>query len=152
MTAVSAVTEAPTIERFIDLFLASLVVRNKRYIWIRTPESQQERRRMYALYEHVSTVFEEVRDRESRERIYFLLRLRNHLAPSLSGSFDGLEHSILRNMSTVISVVLPYCEYYRIDLQPVSANCWLEQADPWLRELAQTAADVYMQPLEKENV
>lgn len=146
------IPESPSIDRFIDLFLAALVLRGKDAIWIRTePAANQERRRMHALYEYLNRAVDSYKEtpKESIEKdyLYFLVRLRNHVAPSVIGSFDDLQHSILGKMSTIISVDLATCWYYRIDLQKVTAKGWLERAPDRIRTLAEEAADEYMKPL-----
>lgn len=151
----STEAEAPSIDGFIDLFLAALVVRGKREVWVRTDAAYTERRRMYAMYDYLDGAVDEYKetptDEVEKDYLYFLVRLRNHVAPGLIGSFDELYGSILRKMSTIVSVDLVYCWYYKIDLQKVTAHCWLERAPERIRKLAEGAADEYMKPLEKER-
>lgn len=140
--------ENVTVEEFLDVFLAALVLRGKRYIWVRTDAAHEERRRMLALYKFVCKFYELSEETASKDRQYALLKLRNHLAPSPTiGSFDNLHGSILRKMPTIISIDLLYCHTYDIELQAVIAKCWLERSDPELRKFVEDAADAYMAPL-----
>lgn len=142
--------EAPSIDRFIDLFLAALVLRGKRAIWVRSDAAQEERRRMHALYDYLNKAVDAEKDTPTnRDYLYFLVRLRNHVAPSNIGSFDDLQHSILSKMSTIVSVDLAYCYYYQIDLQEVTARGWLLHADVRIRTLVEGAADEYMKPMKE---
>lgn len=146
--------EQLSIDGFMDLFLAALVMRGKRDIWIRTNASREERVRMHRLHDYVSEVTEAeiektIQDKQYR---YFIVRLRNHLAPSPIGSFDDLQHSLMQKTTTIVSIDLSHCHYYQIDLQVVTAKCWLEQGAPRVRELAEAAADKYMAPLERSEV
>lgn len=149
-------TEAPSIDRFIDYFLAALVLRGKREIWVRTDAAFAERRRMDAMHDYLDRAVNEYKetptDRIEKDYLYFLVRLRNHVAPSPIGSYDRLEGSILHKMATIVSVDLAWCHYYQIDLQAVTATCWLDQAPERMRKLAEAAADAYMKPLEKERM
>lgn len=139
--------ERASIDQFIDLFLAALVMRGKTSIWVKRERAHEECRRMHALYKFMNSVVDDLPKDTDKDRLYFLVRLRNHLAPSNIGSFDDLLGSILHKMSTIISIDLAWCESYQIDLHRVTAKCWLEQADPELRKLAEDAADAYMAPL-----
>lgn len=142
--------ELPTIDGFIDLFLAALVVRGKRAIWVRTHAAHEERGRMHRLYKYLNKAVDGEKDTPTnREYLYFLVRLRNHVAPSAIGSFDDLLHSIFQKITTIVSVDLSTCHYYRVDLQPVTARCWLERADDRIRKLAEEAADEYMKPVKE---
>ncbi|MBP9757188.1 MAG: hypothetical protein KBD06_01150 [Candidatus Pacebacteria bacterium] len=145
-----ATSEAPSIDRFIDLFLAALVLRGKRAVWVRGNEAQEERRRMHALCDYLDGVVGAEKDTPTnRDYLYFLVRLRNHVAPSNIGSFDNLQHSILSKMSTIVSVDLAYCYFYQIDLQAVTARDWLARADERIRKLVEEAADAYMKPMSR---
>lgn len=143
----STLTERPSIDRFVDLFLAALVVHGKRAIWVRTEQAIEERRRMHALHEYLNKEVEAAKDSTDRDWLHFILRLRNHVAPSLIGSFDDLLHSIFQKITTIVSVDLTLCHYYRVDLSLSTAKWWLEHSEPRMRALAEGAADVYMQQM-----
>lgn len=134
--------EKPFIEDFIDLFLAALVLRGKRSIWVRTDRAYEERDRMYRLHKFLGRACEENAGRKQELQL-FLLRLRGHVAPGNIDSFDDLL-STLRRMPSVVDIGLPFCNSYNIVLPLVTAQSYLERADPWLRKLAEDAADAYM--------
>jgi len=135
------------VEQFLDLFLAALVMRNKTTIWVKRERAHEERQRMHALYTFVCARFDALPKDKNTDQVYAMVKLRNHLGPGLIGSFDELLDSIRRKMTTIIDLNFPYCESYSIELHRVTAKCWLEQADPELRKLAEDAADAYMAPL-----
>ncbi len=145
--------ECLTTDGFIDLFLASLVMRDKREIWIRTRAAHDERTRMHRLYDYISQKTEEeiVRSPPDKDYLYFIVRLRNHLAPSAIGSFDNLQHSLMQKTTTIVSIDLMWCNYYQIDLQKVTAKCWIGQGNPRVLELATEAADRYTAPLKEDE-
>ncbi len=105
---------------------------------------------MHALCDYLDGVVGAEKDTPTnRDYLYFLVRLRNHVAPSNIGSFDNLQHSILSKMSTIVSVDLAYCYFYQIDLQAVTARDWLARADERIRKLVEEAADAYMKPMSR---
>jgi hypothetical protein len=144
MRETQAVAERPTIDVFMRLFLSALVVRGKSVIYIRFARGEEERVGMRALYEYLNGLCEREKTSEDRDYLYFLLRLRGTLAPGNIGSFDGFRGQLLGMMTSMISVELPYCNFYRIAVQPTTARCYLEQADRPMCELAEAAAEAYL--------
>jgi hypothetical protein len=98
---------------------------------------------MYALHKHLNEVCAQAAE-ENRDRLHFLLRLRSELSLGLIGSFDGFRHQVASKMDTIVSVELPYCHTYNLDVQPVTARSMMETAEPWMRELVEKAVEVYM--------
>jgi len=137
----------PSIDGFISLFLAALVLRGKTTIYVRRERWYEECRRMHALYDFMCKTFDALPEDTDKDRIHFLVRLRNHLGPGNTSSFEELLHSIRGKMLTIINLNFPHCEWYSIELGSAGAKSRLEQADPEMRELAEDAADAYMAPL-----
>jgi hypothetical protein len=140
--------QRPCISDFMRLFIAALVLRDKRYIWRRKERAVEERHRMYALHKHLNEYVEKM-EQSDRDWLYFVLKLRNELSPGNIGSFDGFYHQFRLKQMTIVSIDWPECNYYRLELQPVTAKCYLEQGDPRLCELAEKCADVYMAQTER---
>lgn len=136
----------PHIDDFMTLFLSGLVLKGHRHIGRRSEAGATERRRMHMLSEHINTLYDREKENPDLVRLHFLLRLRTYLSPGLIGAYDELYTQLLRKTSTIVSIT--ECGY-RVDLQPVTAQSHLDNADPALRELAEGAVAAYMAPIEQ---
>jgi hypothetical protein len=138
-----------SIDQFITLFLCGLVLKGKTAIWIRGSRAGEERRRMYALHMDLNKICDEYKDDDDRNFLYFLVRLRNELSPGNIGGFDGFYGQVRAMMTTIISVTLPYCDTYDIDVGATTARSMIENAELRMRELAEKAVEAYMADLPK---
>ena len=133
--------ERLTTDSFIELFICALVVRGKHTISMRDHREESECLNMYALYEYARGQADLDGEKEYHR---FMVRLRNHLSPGPIGSFDGFKHMLRQKTLTMVSTNLPFCDYYSLTIQAVTAKCYLEQASPRMRQLTEEAADAYL--------
>lgn len=139
-------------EAFMDCFIATLVLGNKTEIWIRGRESMlDERRRMYRLNRFLHLVYlQSKRDiPNDRDWMHFILRMRNHTAPSAIGSFEGFIDMLRNKLFTWTSQSPPFFEYYKLEMSSVSAECILRQANPLMRSLGSRAGKIYLKKFKR---
>ena len=141
----------PTVEEFITLFLAALVLRGRSIIHIRGRNAAEDRRRMHALYAYLNGVCEKADNDSDRVRLHFLLLLRCSMAPGLTGSFDELQNLLRRKIRPVLSTDLPLYEYFQVSMSRIKAQSLLDQANVLMRAFAEVAADVYVADPRREK-
>lgn len=143
-TTTATLAERFSVDDFMDLFIASLVLRGRRSIGIRGTYADVEQPCMHRLYRFVRLCCARSK-RADREWLRFVVKLRNELAPSPIGSFDGLRALFARKQLTYIGMTSPFFERYTLEMQPVTARCLLRtHSSERLRRFAERAAKVYV--------
>jgi len=66
------------------------------------------------------------------------------MAPGTIGSFSEFKSILMSKTTTILSIDLPFCEAYSIDISVDIAQSRLDQEDPKMRLFAEQAADAYM--------
>jgi hypothetical protein len=136
-----------SLDSFMNCFIAELVLRNKKHIWIRGTDGSalRERRRM----DRACRFMDRVVDATDRKNVdgdwyYFILRLRNNMGPSPIGSFDNFIHLFRGKLLTWTSMTAPFYECYNLEMQKVTAKSILSHYSPEMRQLSRVVAKAYM--------
>lgn len=131
------------IDDFMDLFIAALVLHDKRHIWIRGDRALKEQECMWRLHRFLTLYCARSKSTPKPWRS-FIINMRNATAPSSIGSFDTLRWLFSRKQLTYVSMRSPYFESYDLDMGIVTARYLLSNHEhPELRRLAECAAKIY---------
>jgi hypothetical protein len=141
---------------FVNCFIAALVCLGKRHIWIRGGhEWIVERDRMHRLYRFMNHAvnFAERRGAKKSDKdfFHFLVRLRNEVAPSNIGSFEGTLNLFRGKLLTWTSQNPPFFEYYKLDVSKTTCQWHLDHAPLCMRRMGEAAARVYMIDLKRRR-
>lgn len=137
MSTAGTAHSRPTIDKFVTLLICELVLAGKRSICLRSPHDFEERQRMHALYRCLAEECD--RPGDDKARLRFLLLLRNKLAPGLVGAFDTFRGLLM--MQSFVSVGT---NTFELRIGQTTARSMIDQADPFMRQLAYTAAKAYL--------
>ena len=125
-----------------EALVASLVV--KRLSAIR-PNDPNVRRGFSKILQTVEDAAEAVRnDPAETPRLRQLVRLRNELRPSSSGSYEGFESALRALQLTFTSVPNPFYTEIAFTVPPAYAAATLKRTPEFERELAERAADAFV--------
>ncbi len=129
-------------DRFMEALVASLVVR--RLSGIR-PNDPSVRRGFSKILETVEAAAEAARDHTGDpQRLRQLVRLRNELRPSSSGSYEGFESALRALQLTFTSCPNPFYTEIAFTVPSAYASATLSKTPAFERDLAERAATAFI--------
>lgn len=144
------VSEEPyTISKFMDLLIASLVLKEIREINVigEGYESSRDRRGLHAMYAIAEGAVEKERGRSDEDPWFrFLVRTCNELAPGLDGSFSGLRREMVQKTITLVNLEHGV---YTFDVSRPHAEWLLQAGHANLVLYAENLATVFVAGREK---
>lgn len=141
----NTVVKRPTLDAFIEAFLAGLVLRGKKLIWIRSPKAPEEQERMYALYQYLHAQCEACRDASRNNDTWqLLIAVRNLLKPSPIGSFENFRHILMQKSVWLTSYDRGAGHYFKIDISLEYAEDIVQQTPKFVRDVSDACVAVYL--------
>lgn len=128
---------------FFEAFVSSLVVRDLKGV---SPDEARSRRGFSKVLDIVDGAVKQMRDKGGDEDSYRqLVRLRNDLKPSSSGSFDGFEAALRSLQLEMSNCPNPFYTEIAFTMPRSHAEARLGQLDPYGRELARKSAEAFLE-------
>lgn len=139
--------ESPPFDRmsFFEAFASSLVVRDMTGV---SPDEPRSRRGFSRVLAIVEAKVQELRDTADEDSYRQLVRLRNDLKPSSSGSYDGFEAALRSLQLTISSCPNPFYTEIAFTMPRSQAAAKLEQLGSLGRELASQSAEAFLEEVD----
>lgn len=132
------------IETFAKLLIASLVLKGKTSF---RPHDKDDQHSAIQLYKYINELADQHKPAEgtARSRLFKdLIRIRNKVAPTFTGTFDNFESLLRDQQYWLTSSRNPTYEAISFDLDPSVARQILKDVDGGLAELIDQASMVYL--------
>jgi hypothetical protein len=130
---------------FFEAFVSSLVVRDMKGVSPDQPRSRRGFGRVLAIIDDAVRLLRETDDEDSYRK---LVRLRNELKPSSSGSYDGFEAALRSLQLTISSCPNPFYTEIAFTMPRSHAVERLKRLDPLGRDLASRSAEAFLKEVD----